>query len=263
MGFDGKVVVVTGAGGGIGAGVVEAFSRNGAVVWVTDIDFAKAEQMANGMQNTAYAAVLDVSNTTQAKSLMERIEKTSGKIDILINVAAIDNRQMVEDLAVEQWRQLLDINLTGVFICSQAVIPYMKKRHYGKIVNVASIAAKRISFTGSAAYTAAKAGVIGFTRHLAYELAYYGINVNAICPGPTLTPLLRQTLPPEDEKIHVARIPAGRLLNPDDQANAVLFLCSDEASMICGVALDVDGGSLLGWINREEYETIRSAYREH
>ena len=261
MNFEGKVVIVTGGGGGIGAGVAEAFSQRGAVVWITDVDMELAEQTAAAMPGT-HAAALDVSDFMQVEALVADVEKTSGQIDILINNAGIDNRQMVEDLPVEQWRQLLDINLTGVFICSKAVLPYMKKRRYGKIVNVASIAAKRISYTGSAAYTATKEGILGFTRHLAYELAHYGINVNAICPGPTMTPLLEQTLTPENRKSHAAKIPVGRLLSPEDQAGAVLFLCSDEASMICGAALDVDGGALLGWMNRDEYETIRTAYRK-
>jgi len=179
------------------------------------------------------------------------------RLDILVNNAGIGQRLLAEDIGEADWRRVIDVNLTGTFLCARAALRIMKPRRSGHIVNVASIAGKRISIHGGAHYTAAKAGIIGLTRHLAYELGPYGIRVNAICPGETLTSLMERIGDPALLEQSRRRTPLGRLATPEDQANAVLLLLSERASYITGVALDVEGGILLGWMELEAYEAAR------
>jgi len=177
-----------------------------------------------------------------------------GTLDILINNARGGLAAMVEHITEEEWNHILGINLNGVFLCCKEAIPIMKEKRYGKIVTVASVAGIRISYLAGAHYTASKYAVIGFIRHLAYELAPYGINVNAVCPGIVLTPLVIDTASERAlEKIRKI-IPKGETSTPEDQADAVLFLVSEKSKSIVGETLTVDGGSLLGWQPNEEYE---------
>lgn len=263
MKLTGKVAVVTGAGKGIGKSVVLTFAREGAKVTVADMDWDSAQQTVaeiKGEGGQAIAVSVDVTRSEQVKSMVEQTVKYWGTIDILVNNAGIGSSVMVEDMNEEEWRRVIDVNLTGVFLCSKAVLPVMKEKGYGKIVNVASIAGKRMSIYGGAHYTASKEGVIGFTRHLAYEVAPYGINVNCICPGIVATPLIQQLSNMNNLNEMIKITPKGRFCTPDDQARAVLFFVSDDAEMICGVALDVDGGSLLGWMDNERYEKRRKKH---
>ncbi len=132
----------------------------------------------------------------------------------------------------------------------------MRRKGWGRIVNVASVAAKRISFTGAASYTASKAGLLGFMRHLAYEVAPHGINVNAICPGPTMTPMYERNAD-EQRRERIALVPQGRWLTPADHGRVTVFLCSEAADALCGLAIDADGGSLLEWMPWERYMAQR------
>jgi 3-oxoacyl-[acyl-carrier protein] reductase len=152
----------------------------------------------------------------------------------------------------ESWDQVMAINLKGVFLCCRAVIPIMIQKRRGKIVNIASLAARRMSFLGGADYTASKYGVVGLSHHLAYELAIHRINVNVVCPGATLTPLVDEKAPQEVKDKVAVNIPLGRWCRPEDQAEAVLFLVSERSSMMTGHVLDVDGGQLLGFGNYSE-----------
>jgi NAD(P)-dependent dehydrogenase (short-subunit alcohol dehydrogenase family) len=180
-----------------------------------------------------------------------------GGVDILVNNAGIATTELVEDLDEEKWRAVLDVNLTGPFLCCKAVLPHMRRKGWGRIVNVASVAAKRISFTGAASYTASKAGLLGFTRHLAYEVAPHGINVNAICPGPTMTPMYERNADEQTRRERIALVPKGRWLTPEDHGRVTVFLCSEAADALCGLAIDVDGGSLLGWMPWDRYMAKR------
>jgi NAD(P)-dependent dehydrogenase (short-subunit alcohol dehydrogenase family) len=189
--------------------------------------------------------------------MVQRTAEAFGSVDILVNNAGIATTQLVEDLDEDAWRRVLEVNLTGPFLCSKAVLPLMREKGWGRIVNIASVAAKRISFTGAASYTASKAGLLGFTRHLAYEVAALGINVNAICPGPTLTCHVRE----ERRRGNPARArrdgPEGPLPHPRRHRPGRGILCSEAADPLCGLAIDVDGGSLLGWMPWEKYMAKR------
>jgi NAD(P)-dependent dehydrogenase (short-subunit alcohol dehydrogenase family) len=179
--------------------------------------------------------------------------KEFGTIDILVNNAGIGGcSSLVKDIPEESWDQVMAINLKGVFLCCQAVIPIMIGKRRGKIVNIASLAARRMSFLGGADYTASKYGVVGLSHHLAYELAIHRINVNVVCPGATLTPLVDEKAPQEVKEKVAVNIPLGRWCRPEDQAEAVLFLVSERSSMMTGHVLDVDGGQLLGFGNYPE-----------
>ena len=258
--LSGRVAIVTGAGVGIGAGIAVALAEAGAAVAVADVDVATAASTARGIEakgGRALAVRVDVSDAGQVRNMVERTAEAFGSVDILVNNAGIATTQLVEDLDEVAWRRVLEVNLTGAFLCSKAVLPLMREKGWGRIVNIASVAAKRISFTGAASYTASKAGLLGFTRHLAYEVAALGINVNAICPGPTLTAMYERNADEETRRERVAMVPKGRFLTPDDHGRIAVFLCSEAADSLCGLAIDVDGGSLLGWMPWEKYMAKR------
>ncbi|MQA83849.1 MAG: glucose 1-dehydrogenase [Streptosporangiales bacterium] len=254
--LDGRAAVVTGSGRGIGRAIAHGLAAHGAAVVVADLDEAAGATVADeitGRDGRAIATRVDVRNAESVAAMVDTTVAKWGSVDILVNNAGVATTQVVEDTSEADWRRVLDVNLTGVFLCCQAVLPHMSAQGSGKIVNVASVAAKRISFNAGASYSASKAGLLAFTRHLAYEVAGRGINVNAICPGPTLTPMMAEVADEETLRVRARSVPRGRLAEPDDQLNAVLFLVSDLADMVCGVALDVDGGALLGWTDTASY----------
>jgi len=256
----GRVAIVTGAGAGIGAGIAAALAGAGAAMAVADIDEAGAAATARAIEDKggrALAVGVDVADASQVEEMVRRTVASLGGVDILVNNAGIATTHLVEDLGEAEWRRVLDVNLTGPFLCCKAVLPLMREKGWGRIVNIASVAAKRISFTGAASYTASKAGLLGFTRHLAYEVAPHGINVNAICPGPTLTAMYERNADEQTRRERIAMVPKGRWITPDDNGRIAVFLCSEAADALCGLAIDVDGGSLLGWMPWEKYMAKR------
>jgi NAD(P)-dependent dehydrogenase (short-subunit alcohol dehydrogenase family) len=263
MEFKNKVALITGSARGIGKAIAAKFVEEGACVCINDIVKEDAEKTAEEFRTLGaktLALHADVSNEDEVGKMFDGLFANFGTIDILVNNAGIGDGLMVEDMTYEIWKRTIDINLNAVFLCCKAAMPVMQRKKHGKIVNIASVAAKKISFHGGAHYTASKAGVLGFTRHLAYELAPYGINVNAVCPGATLTPLLRSRATPAQIEKEVLRCPAGKLCDPEDIADAVLFLCSKRAKMIMGQALDVDAGELLAWMDNKTYRKSRKEY---
>jgi len=241
-----KVALVTGAGSGIGQAIAFRLAKAGARIIVNDLDAQSAEHTVEklkdfGGQGLSFQA--DISNPDEVGSMVVEGVKRFGAIDILVNNAGIGGASMlVKDLPLEAWDRVLAVNLKGALNCCQAVIPMMTEKEWGKIVNIASLAASRMSKLGGADYTAAKYGLVGFSRHLAFELAVHGINVNVVCPGATLTPLVESKTTAEFRAAVAGQVPLNRWVLPQDIAEAVLFLASDCAAMITGVVLDVDGG---------------------
>jgi 3-oxoacyl-[acyl-carrier protein] reductase len=250
--FTGQTILVTGGGSGIGAATCRQFAASGATVHVIDRDGAAAERVAAeiGHNSRASGHALDVADGPGFAALANEVASASGGIDILVNCAGTITQKTLGTMTAAEWDRVIDVNLGGTFNGIQAVLPHMKAqvvqtRGGGAIVNIASIAGRRISFGGGANYSASKAGVLGLTRHAAYELAPDHIRVNAVCPGPTATPFSGTAPSPEQKAARSRKIPLGRMVEPEDIADAVLFLAGDGAKMVTGIALDVDGGVLI------------------
>jgi 3-oxoacyl-[acyl-carrier protein] reductase len=253
--FGGKIVLVTGGGNGIGAASARGFAAAGARVAVIDRDAAAANAVATEIGGAASGHALDVSDGPAFAALVNDIAARHGGIDVLVNSAGTITKQTIAAMPVADWDRVIAVNLRGPFNGIQAVIPHMRKRGGGTVVNVASVAGRRISFGGGANYSSSKAGLLGLTRHAAYELAPDKIRVNAVCPGPTATGFGSGQLPSSERKAErAAKIPLGRMVEPEDIADAILFLAHDTSRMCTGVALDVDGGVLISNdIPYEEY----------
>jgi 3-oxoacyl-[acyl-carrier protein] reductase len=244
--FAGKVALVTGGGNGIGAATCRALAKGGARVVALDLVGAAANAVAAEIGGNAQGHALDVADGAAFAALAGEIARAAGGIDILVNAAGTTTRKTIATMSSGDWDRVLAVNLRGPFHGIQAVLPHMKARGGGAIVNIASIAGRRISFGGAANYSASKAGLLGFTRHAAYELAPDRIRVNAVCPGPTATGFGGGQIPsPEQKARRAVKIPLGRMVEPEDIADAVLFLAGDAARMVTGIALDVDGGVLI------------------
>src|SRR5256885_13788567 len=224
----GKIALVTGGGHGIGAAGCRAFAKAGARVAVIDRDGEAAAKVASEIGGGATGHALDVADGEAFKRLVSEIAAQAGGIDVLVNSAGTITRQTIAAMPVADWDRVIAVNLRGPFNGAQAVIPHMRARGGGAIVNIASVAGRRISFGGGANYSASKAGLLGFTRHAAYELAPDKIRVNAVCPGPTATAFGGGQLPSADRRAERARkIPLGRMVEAADIPAALLFLASD------------------------------------
>lgn len=239
-----KVAIVTGGGNGLGRAICMALAGEGCKVVVSDIDVSAGEtvmkQITSLGRKTIFTKV-DVSKEEEVDQTVKATLEAFGGIDILVNNAGIFYRGNIEDMKEEDWDKVMDVNIKGVFLCSKAVIKQMKKQKSGKIVNIASIAGKTGGILSGANYVVSKAGVIAFTKRLAKEMGPYRVNVNAIAPGSIDTPMVR-AMPAEETESLVRMIPLGEIGQPEDVANAVVFLASKEARYITGVTLHVDGG---------------------
>jgi NAD(P)-dependent dehydrogenase (short-subunit alcohol dehydrogenase family) len=238
-----KIAIVTGAGQGMGEAIALTFAREGADVAVNDIHLDTLERTAaevKALGRRAIALKADVSNEAEVNRMVERVIREWGGVDILVHNAGIGNTRMLEDMTEKEWHNVLGVNLDGCFYTCKAVLESMKGRGGGKIILVASMAAKKMTIASCIAYTASKSGILGFTRHLAFEVGPYKINVNAICPGATLTPKVKQ--PPEEIQRMKDSMPLKDMCMPQDIADAALFLASSKSRMITGTTIDVDAG---------------------
>lgn len=252
MQLQGKTAIITGSARGIGEGVAVAFAREGANVVVNGLTAESCNETVQKITAAGGKAIgvgADVSQAADVEAMVAAAIKQFGGVDILVNNAGIESTPcLLHEMSEQQWDKVIGVNLKGVFLCCKAVLPAMIAKGKGKIINVASTAGIRMTFFGSADYTASKHGVTGITQHLAWEVADHHINVNEICPGGVLTPLMEKGSTPElRDKLTKRLIPLGRFCNLDDIAEAAVFLASDKSDMITGQLLAVDGGLLTGF----------------
>ncbi len=249
---EGRVAIVTGAGRGIGQGIAQLLAQRGARVGVLDIDAALAAQTAASIGAAALGIGCDVADPSSVDAACAAIERGFGPVDILVNNAGISpkhqgRRADIQDMDPAEWRRVMAVNLDGAFHCVRRLAPDMIARRRGAIVNQSSVAGKTFfgdfPLTG-VHYAASKAGLIGFTKHLAGELGPHGITVNAIAPGRIDTPLMRGVAGAINESIR-ADTPLGRLGTPEDVARAVCFLTGPDSTFVTGQTLDVAGGWLI------------------
>jgi 2-hydroxycyclohexanecarboxyl-CoA dehydrogenase len=249
QGLNGKVVIVTGGGGGIGGATCRRFAAEGAKIAVFDMNLDAAQSIAsaiNASGGTASAFACDITNRTQVDAAVAATEAQLGPISVLVNNAGWDVFKPFTKTVPDEWHKLIAINLTGALHMHHAVLPGMVARNYGRIVNVASDAARGGS-SGEAVYAACKGGLVALSKTLAREHARHGITVNVICPGPTDTALLSGMAegardPAKLIEAFRSAIPLGRLGKPDDLAGTIAFFGSDDASFITGQVLSVSGG---------------------
>ena len=245
MKLKGKTAIITGAASGFGAGIARIFADQGAAVMVADINGAAAKDMAQTLGSTAIAQQVDVSQGTSVEQMTQSALDTWGHIDILVNNAGVTHLPTaLEDVSEDDFDRVVAVNMKSVYLTARTIIPAMKARSTGVVLNIASTAGvsprPRLNW-----YNASKGWMITATKTMAVELAPFGIRVNALNPVAGETPLLKSFLgedTPEMRAKFLSTIPLGRFSTPDDMGQAALFLCSDDASMITGGALEVDGG---------------------
>lgn len=242
--IEGKVAVVTGGCSGIGLATVRRFAAEGAKVVIGDVDDTNGPRIA---QEVGGAFVhCDVTNSEQVEGLFGAAKEKFGSIDVAFNNAGIappeDASILTTDLDV--WRRVQEVNLTSVYLCCKAALPYMLGQRKGSIINTASFVAVMGAATSQISYTASKGGVLSMSRELGVQFARDGVRVNALCPGPVNTPLLQELFASDPERAarRLTHIPVGRFAEPEEVANAVLFLASDESSFITASQFMVDGG---------------------
>ncbi|KJS19694.1 MAG: hypothetical protein VR72_17705 [Clostridiaceae bacterium BRH_c20a] len=246
MSFKNECAIITGASRGIGRATALGLAAKGSYISIFDINEQGARQTASLIEDNfgqkVFVKKVDISKQEQVNQAVRETEEKFGNIHLLVNNAAIVNTTPFSEISLDEWQKVLDINLTGAFYCIKAVLPYMIKERKGKIVNVASIAAKvGGGLFGNVSYAVSKAGLVCLTKGVAKEMASYGINVNAIAPSATDTEMIKDFTGPKREAF-IQSLPMGRVASPEEMASAIIFLLSDEASYITGEIMDVNGG---------------------
>jgi NAD(P)-dependent dehydrogenase (short-subunit alcohol dehydrogenase family) len=242
--LDGKVAVVTGGCSGIGLATVQRFAREGARVVIGDLDDAKGKAVAEEVDGLYVHC--DVTDKEQVDALFKAAKDTYGSVDIAFNNAGISPPEddSILDTDLEAWRRVQEVNLTSVYLCCKAALPYMLEQKRGSIINTASFVAVMGAATSQISYSASKGGVLSMSRELGVQFAREGVRVNALCPGPVNTPLLQELFAKDAERAQrrLVHVPMGRFAEPEEIADAVLFLASDESSFITANTFLVDGG---------------------
>ena len=247
-----RVALITGATGAIGMALARTFAAHGADLALTDAVTIGADALVQELRSLGRAVIfvqMDVTSRSAVTAAVQAVEAAFGRIDILINNAGVSIYGPIDTINYADWQKVISVNLTGTFLCTQVVVEGMKARRYGRIVNIGSLAGKvggpltPFGQMGSPGYAASKGGVMAMTKNLAKNFGPYGITINALAPGPIVTPMIA-SVKPELLEFLIGLVPLGRLGQPQDVANAAAFLASDEASWITGHWLDVDGGML-------------------
>lgn len=245
----GRVVLITGAGQGIGAAISRRFATQGARLALVDVKPEYLAQLQESLVATDCEILAlggDVSSKAEVQHLVAQVLEKFGRIDVLVNNAGIIRDNLISNISEQDWDQVLDVNLKGAFLCCQAVFPTLKKQQSGKIVNIVSRA--WLGSIGQANYTASKGGLVSLTRSLALEFARFQINVNAVAPGAIDSPMTRGLTPEARERL-IRMQPTGKMGKVEDIAAAVAFLASDDAEFITGQVLHVDGGKSCGLLS--------------
>jgi NAD(P)-dependent dehydrogenase (short-subunit alcohol dehydrogenase family) len=242
--LDGKVAVVTGGCSGIGLATVQRFAEEGAQVVVADLDDVRGKEVVDGIAGLFVHC--DVTDKDQVEAMFAKAHETYGSIDIAFNNAGISPPEddSILDTDLDAWQKVQQVNLTSVYLCCKAVLPYMIEQHSGSIINTASFVAVMGAATSQISYSASKGGVLSMSRELGVQFAREGVRVNALCPGPVNTPLLQELFAKDEDRARrrLVHVPMGRFAEPVEIANAVVFLASDESSFITANTFLVDGG---------------------
>ena len=244
----GKVAIVTGAGGGMGLAIARRLASGGAKILANDLSLEAAKRTVADLEQQGHEAVAnagDVSAIDDVRRMVDHARERFGTIHVLVNNAGVLRPTRVVDIEEEEWDLIIRVNLKGTYLCSRAVLPVMRAQGWGRIVNMSSTAGRSTSTVGGAHYTASKAGVLGFTRHLAREMARDGITVNAVCPGLFDTDMVRATISQEQMDAYAERFPVNRIGEPREVAEVVAFLASERTAYITGASLDINGGALM------------------
>ena len=243
--FAGRVALITGASRGLGRAAAARLLERGASVAVNVRDRARAEATARELGTSVIPVPGDLELEGVAESLVERTVAEFGRLDILVNNAALPLTTRFEQITAEEWRRAVEVNLTAPFLLTQAAVPAMKAQHYGRIVNISSTAGRMVSTLGGAHYTATKTGLLGLTRASAKELGIHGITVNAVCPGMIDTELTRESASDERLERITSSYPIPRMGTALEVADVICFLASEAAGYITGATFDITGGDLM------------------
>ena len=244
-GDPGRIVVVTGAATGIGRATALAFGAAGAFVYLLDIDAGSGSEAAGHIEHSQFISC-DVTSEQDVTGAVRLIGEQSQRVDVLVNNAGgFPTQRNLEDTSLEEWRQIIDLNLTSVFLITRAAVPLLRRSGAGRIVNLGSLAGQVANYRTAPPYAAAKAGVHALTRVLAWELAPEGITVNALSPSAVMTERIEQLRDEAERQATAASIPLGRYQNPEEIARWVLFLASAEAGFMTGQTVSVNGGRFM------------------